>query len=132
MRKVFRRVAKPDKAPYTGLIIKAALLRCETDTDRLKSFRGDTGGVEPATARSLVGYQALRGLQDSGAEAETALPKMSIKRVKREPEHEPIADADLGAKIHWHGVIRDAAAERIHWRSAAVTDPSCIAPKRPS
>lgn len=107
LRKVFGSVAKPDKARYAGLVIKDALLRCETDTDRLRTFRGETCGVEPTTAWSSV------------AGTETAVPQTRIKRVKREPGHQPVADADLDGKIHLHGLRLDAGVERIHQCYAA-------------
>lgn len=54
LRKVFGSFARPADARYSGLVIKDALLRCKTNTDRLRILRRDTCGIEPATAQSSV------------------------------------------------------------------------------
>lgn len=52
LRRLFGSFAKPDDAQYAGVFIKDALLSYETY--RLRIFRRDTCGIEPATAHSSV------------------------------------------------------------------------------
>lgn len=54
LKKVFGSFARPADARYSGLVIKDALLRYKTNTDRLRILRRDTCGTEPATAQSSV------------------------------------------------------------------------------